>query len=187
MAPHATATEDNWSAEYETARRQKLFRNPPRDRSAYPALAAAVEPHISSFNAILERGGLLEHALRDIGTKVFLDGRAPSSAAAAAAAADGLDIPRRNRLSVRVRDVFLERPALPPSNKFVVHNREILPAECRERHVSYRGKLRARLEWRVNDGDWKESVRELGQVPIMVMVCRDGPYCHSGSGEMAPG
>ena len=36
--------------------------------------------------------------------------------------------------------------------------------------MSYRGKMRARLEFRVNDGSWHETVRELGQVPIMVRV-----------------
>ena len=162
MAPTRTPTNTQWNAEYDTTRREKLFRSPPKDHSAYPLLAAAVEPHTQSFNAILEKGGLLEHALKDIGTKVFLDGNPMNTSPD--------DDRLRNRLMLRVRDVFLEKATLPPTNKFVLKNREIYPAECRQRHATYRGRLRARLEYRVNDSEWIESIRELGQVPIMLRV-----------------
>lgn len=151
-------TETAWGSQYDTVRRHKLFQNPPTDHTAYPALAAAIEPHIHSFNAIFEKNGILENGLKDIGVKTFLDG-------------DNTTVGPRNRLSVRVRDVYLEKPVLPASNKFALgSSRNILPSECRERHATYRGKLRARLEWRVNGGEWKESVRELGQLPIMLRV-----------------
>lgn len=156
-------TDTNWSTQYDTVRRHKLFQNPPTDHTAYPALAASIEPHIHSFNAIFEKNGIVDRGLKDIGTKVFLDGdpyQKPEDRQAP-----------RNRLSVRISDVFLEPAALPASNKFAVKNRNILPSECRERHSTYRGKLRARLEWRVNNGEWHESLRELGQVPIMLRVC----------------
>ncbi|KAF2147152.1 uncharacterized protein K452DRAFT_314369 [Aplosporella prunicola CBS 121167] len=159
-------TDTTWSTEYDTARRHKLFEKPPTDKTAYPSLAAAIHPHVHSFNAILEKGGILEQGLKDIGTKTFLDGdpnKKPEERTTP-----------RNRLQVRVREVFLDKAVLPPSNKFSVSNRNILPSECRERHVSYRGKLRARLEYRVNGGEWQESVRELGQVPIMLRTNR----CH---------
>jgi DNA-directed RNA polymerase I subunit RPA2 len=159
MAPAAAATSTEWSTGFDTARRHRLFQNPPKDKTAYPALAAAVDPHINSFNSIFEKGGQLDQAIRDIGTKVFLDGdlNAPE---------DG----PRNRLQVRIQEVFLDKSTLPQSNKFALKNRNILPAECRERHATYRGKLRARIEYRVNNGDWVELVRELGQVPIMLRV-----------------
>ncbi|KAF2797719.1 beta and beta-prime subunits of DNA dependent RNA-polymerase [Melanomma pulvis-pyrius CBS 109.77] len=165
MAPTATATNTQWSTEFDTARRQQLFRSPPKDRTAYPMLAAAVDPHIDSFNSIFARGGLLDAALKDIGTKVFLDGNpyAPPT-----------DDAPRNRLSVRIQDVFLDKSVLPASNKFAIKNRNILPAECRERHATYRGKLRARIEYRVNNGDWQEQVRDLGYVPLMLRSNR----CH---------
>jgi DNA-directed RNA polymerase I subunit RPA2 len=152
------ATDTNWSHEFETLRRENLFRNPPRDYTAYPALVAAVQPHIDSFNALLEKDGLIAHALRDIGTKTYLDGdeRAPSAG--------------KNKLSINIKEIFVEKSQLPASNKFSTKNREILPAECRERHVSYRGKMSARLEYRINNGDPKEFIRELGQLPIMLKV-----------------
>jgi DNA-directed RNA polymerase I subunit RPA2 len=154
MAPK---TSQKWGTEFDTVRRQKLFQNPPTDRTAYPALVEAIKPHIQSFNAILERGGILESAIKDIGTKVFLDGDPyiqPESP--------------RNRLSVRIREVFLEPPLLPSSNKYALNTRRVMPAEARERHGTYRGRLTVRLEYRVNNGEWFDEVREMGQVPIML-------------------
>jgi DNA-directed RNA polymerase I subunit RPA2 len=159
MAPAAATTA--WSTEFNTTRRQRLFQSPPKDKSAYPMLAAAVDPHIDSWNAIFEKGGQLEQAIKDIGTKVFLDG-SPN--------ATPEDAAQRNRLHVRIQDVFLDKSALPQSNKYALKNRTILPAECRERHATYRGKLRARIEYKVNNGDWVEQVRDLGYVPIMLRV-----------------
>jgi DNA-directed RNA polymerase I subunit RPA2 len=148
MAPAATKTQ--WSTEFDTARRQRLFQAPPADRTAYPTLAATVA-----------KGGLLELGIKDIGTKVFLDGDPYAQPG---------ETGERNRLHIRIQEIFLDKSTLPQSNKFALKNRTILPAECRERHATYRGKLRARIEWKVNNGDWQESVRELGHVPIMLRV-----------------
>lgn len=164
MAPTATTSrkpQQQWSTSFDTLRRQKLFQNPPKDKTAYPTLAAAVEPHINSFNAIFTAGGQLEHGLKDIGTKVFLDG-SPQ--------AQPEEIGARNRLSVRIQDVFVDKAVLPPSNKVALKNRNIFPAECRERHATYRGKMRARLGYRINNGDWQEEVCDLGNVPLMLRV-----------------
>lgn len=170
VSPKEPPTKTQWTADFDTVRREKLFRNPPKDHTAYPALVAAVQPHIESFNALLDNTKLLEAALRDIGTKVFLDGAPENPEQKAERVKQGTAPERRNRLSVRIREVFLEKAVLPASNKFSTRNREIFPAECRERHATYRGRLRAKVEYRVNNGDWKETVRELGQVPIMLKV-----------------
>lgn len=110
---------------------------------------------------------MIEHALKDIGTKTFLDGdeRAPAAG--------------RNQLHVRIKQVFLEKTKLPDLNKFTdLYNRKILPAECRERHVTYRGKLSATVEYRINDGDPQSFLQTLGQVPIMLMVCALRKACY---------
>jgi DNA-directed RNA polymerase I subunit RPA2 len=159
MAPSATNTE--WDHEYNTLRREKLFRDPPKDHSAYPLLQVAVNPHIESFDALFEPDGLIARGLADIDTKVFLDGDDRSSPAG------------RNKLSIRYKGVQLLKSQIPPTNKFA-KNREILPAECRERHVTYRGKLSATFEYRINGGDPQEFTRELGQLPIMVKVRTSG-------------
>lgn len=172
MAPAATTTkaaqQQPWTTDFDTKRRHELFRNPPKDKTAYPTLAAAVDPHINSFNAIFAKGGQLEEGIKDIGTKVFLDGNPYASPEEAG---------RRNRLSVRIQEVFLDRSVLPPSNKVALKNRNILPAECRERHSTYRGKLRARLGYRINKGDWQEEVCDLGNVPIMLRVRKPPIHC----------
>jgi DNA-directed RNA polymerase I subunit RPA2 len=158
--PSKTSTE--WSTDFDTVRRQKLFESPPTDHTAYPLLAATIEPHIESFNSIFDPNGQLDEALKDIGTKVFLDGNP---------LAIDEDSPTRNTFSVRIRDVILQKAQIPPTNKFHIKHREILPSECRERHATYRGKLTARLEFRVNNGDWKDLPREIGNMPIMLRVC----------------
>lgn len=155
-----------WTTGFNTQRRQHLFQNPPTDTTAYPTLAAAVEPHLRSFDAIFAAGGQLEQGLQDIGTKCFLDGNPY---------AQPEDIGQRNRLAVRIQNVFLDRSVLPSANKVALKNRTILPAECRERHATYRGKLRARLEYKVNNGDWHEEVCDLGTVPIMLRVSGPTP------------
>ncbi|KAH8814843.1 hypothetical protein F5884DRAFT_152790 [Xylogone sp. PMI_703] len=163
MAPSATTpTSTVWDHEFHTVRREKLFRNPPKDRTPYPLLQIAVDPHIESFNALLEKDGLLHQGLRDIGTKTYLDGDERAGPAG------------KNKMTIRIKEVFLDKSMLPASNKFSTRNREILPAECRERHVTYRGRLSARLEYRINNGDAKEFVRDLGQLPIMLKSNR----CH---------
>ncbi len=165
-----TATRTSWDCEYNTLRRENLFRNPPTDHSAYPLLQLAVNPHIEAFNAIFPSDdapgtpaghGLLAHAIADIGVKEFLDGD------------DNMLPEERNRIALRYKHVALQRCVVPPSNKFA-KNREIFPAECRERHATYRGRLTATLEYRINGGDPHEIVREFGQVPIMVKSSR----CH---------
>ena len=166
MAP----TNTEWSVVYDTLRREDLFRHPPKDRTAYPVLADATKPHVDSFNALFNGNKTLQAGLKDIGTKTFLDGEIETAEQKRRRQTEGLRPPKRNRLNVRIREIFVEKPTLPPTNKFSARNRNIYPAECRERHSTYRGKLRARLEYQVNNGDWKESVREMGYIPIMLRV-----------------
>lgn len=158
MAPTSQA----WDHEYNTLRREDLFRNPPTDRTAYPALQEAVNPHIEAFNALFredDKPGLIAHAIAEIGTKTFLDGNERAGPAG------------KNRLTIRYKSVTLQKAQVPPTNKWA-KRREIFPAECRERHVSYRGKLTATLEYRINGGEPVEFVREIGQMPIMIKVSK---------------
>lgn len=72
MAPAAFEKPD---VAFNTLKREHLFRHPPRDKSAYPALIEAVKPHIESFNALTKDGGLLDLAREDIGVKTTFDGK----------------------------------------------------------------------------------------------------------------
>ena len=173
MAIATCPTNTQWSAEFETLRRERSFRSPPKDHTPHPLLSEALQPHIESFNALLDDRKLLEAALKDIGTKTFLD-TAPSPSHTIDLEQDGQSQNRGNRFCVRIREIYLDKAMLPSTNKTSTKNREIFPAECRERHASYRGKLRTKIEYRLNEGGWKETIRDFGQLPIMLRSNR----CH---------
>lgn len=158
MALSAKPTDTKWDHEFHTLRRENLFKNPPTDKSAYPALKAAIAPHIDSFNELFRKNGLVAQGLLDIGTKTYLDGNERDGPAG------------KNSLKVRIKEIFVEKSMLPITNKHSTRNREILPAECRERHVTYRGKMTAQFEYQINNGDTKTFSRDIGQIPLMVMV-----------------
>ena len=175
MASARRPTDTKWSTEFDTLRREKLFRNPPRDHTAYPSLKEAFQPHIESFNALCANEEHLISALKDIGTKTFYENEDKETAAERKAGEEKgrVATSRRNKLSLRIANIFMEKPELPPNNKFTT-NRVIYPAECRERHTTYRGRLKIRLEYRVNDGEWQGEIRDMGRIPIMLRSNR----CH---------
>lgn len=144
---------------FHTLERERRFASPPDE--TYPALAAAVAPHIGLFNALTDGpgGGLLNLAVQDIGTRCIFD----------------LADPQRlgNRLAVRVALVLLARPAAAASDKLSA-NRKTMPQECRERMQTYRGRLTLELAWRVNGGREQRDVIDAGQVPVMLRLNR----CH---------
>lgn len=148
-------------AEFRTLDREQRFQNPPKDKLAYPLLADAIAPHVGSFNALTEgpEGGLLNMAVKDIGTKTVFD--------------SGNDTRLGNKLSIRVELVLLARPQVAQNDKISV-NRKTLPSECRERMSSYRARLMLKVVWSVNDGEEVSEIRDAGQVPVMLRSNR----CH---------
>ncbi|KAA8895300.1 DNA-directed RNA polymerase I [Sphaerosporella brunnea] len=144
---------------FETLKREHLFRNPPKDKSAFPALIEAIKPHVDSFNAVTEEGGLLDLARKEIGVKAVFDGK------------DGGN--RGNKISFRIDKIYVGKPAISLRDKTSL-KREIYPAEARERHVTYRGRLTARVGFKINNGQWQHIDRECGNLPIMVRSNR----CH---------
>lgn len=148
-------------AKYRTLEREERFSNPPKDKSAYPILKEAVAPHVGSFNALTEGpdGGLLNLAVKDIGSKTIFDTNST----------DRLG----NKLKIRVDSVQLAKPQVPRNDKLSV-NRQTLPFECRERMSTYRSRLMLKVSWSVNDEEEVSEVREAGQVPVMLKTNR----CH---------
>lgn len=148
-------------AEFRTLERENRFQNPPKDASAFPLLKEAVAPHVGSFNTLTEGpgGGLLNLGVKDIGTKTIFDSTDPRRLG--------------NKLNIRVESVQLARPSVAPTDKLSV-NRKTYPSECRERMVTYRGKLMLKVTWSVNDGEEVSEIRDAGQVPIMLNSNR----CH---------
>lgn len=86
-------------ASFHTLEREKYFRNPPTDKAFYPLLEEAIEPHVESFNALVDGpdGGLLNLAIKDIGTKAVFDTNSTESLG--------------NKLSYRIENVQITKPA----------------------------------------------------------------------------
>ncbi|ODV86200.1 hypothetical protein CANARDRAFT_196656 [[Candida] arabinofermentans NRRL YB-2248] len=149
------------TAQFRTLERENRFKNPPKDKSAFPLLYEAVKPHVGSFNALTEGpdGGLLNLAVKDIGTKTIFDSN---------------DVDRLgNKLSIRIDSVQISKPSINSKDKLSL-NKNTLPSECRERMISYKGKISFKVSWSVNGGEEISEIRDGGSLPIMVSSNR----CH---------
>jgi len=165
--------DDIWDAPYtfHTLDMQRRFMKPSSHTWDVKALREITRPHIESFNALwsedpsidvpggadrigMEGAGLLERSLQTLAPRVVFD-------------AHGGEGELGNRLEMRIDSVSLSRPMVPDRAKDAL-DRRVFPDECRNRLVSYRGRLTARVSWRVNDGPEQSDLRDLGQVPIMV-------------------
>ncbi|ODQ66872.1 DNA-directed RNA polymerase I [Nadsonia fulvescens var. elongata DSM 6958] len=149
------------TASFNTLKREEIFRNPPKDKSAWPLLKQAVAPHVGSFNALMDGpdGGLLNLAVKDIGTKTVFDSNEVGRLG--------------NKFNFRIAEVQITKPAVSAKDKTTV-NRRVFPSECRERMSSYRSRLILKFAWSVNDGPEQFEYREAGTVPIMLASNR----CH---------
>ena len=159
------------TADFRTLERESRFINPPKDKSAYPLLQEAVQPHIGSFNALTEGldGGLLNLGVKDIGEKVVFDGK-PLNSEDEITNSGYLG----NKLSVSVEQVSIAKPMSNDGVSSAVE-RKVYPSESRQRLTSYRGKLLLKLKWSVNNGEENLfEVRDCGGLPVMLQSNR----CH---------
>ena len=153
---------DRPTTAFNTLRRQRLFTNPPKDKSAYPDLMNATKPHIESFNALFE-GGILALACKDLGTTTIFDHKDDTKN-------NGLG----NKISFKVEEVSCAMPEIDKRDR-QSSRRSIYPSEARERLITYRARLYFQLKYKVNDDSvWKSQMIEAGQLPIMVKSSR----CH---------
>lgn len=105
-------------------------------------------PHIDSFNYMLEDG--LFQSLKD-STPVYLT------------------LPNGDKVVLRLDDVHIYKPAV-PSSTLGVKSYKVYPTECRQRGVTYKGKILVRLGWSVNGKEQEALEKDLGEVPIMIKV-----------------
>lgn len=134
-------------ATYEAAR------SPSSIESDMPLVHALVRPHIESFNALFD-AGLLERSVSNLEAREVLDGKG-------------------NRLRYWVEDVEVSKSLL-SEREIRSLNRFLLPTECRERGVSYKGRMSCKFMYSINGGPVHSEARQLGQLPIMVKSNR----CH---------
>jgi len=127
--PVSTTVKPNTS--FEILKRESLFQNPPKDKSAFPALIAAVQPHIDSFNAVTEEGGFLDLARKDIGVKSVFDGK-DGNRGNKISCRFGPVVGRLLGLSawgtVRIDKVYVGKPVISSRDKTSL-KREIYPSE----------------------------------------------------------
>ena len=119
-------------------------------QSTLSSLHALVEPHIASFNGLLD-GGL--------------------SRSVAALPPGHIRLSSGGTATFWLEDVSISRPKRPEAG---VTDARLLPAECRERGCTYGGELAATLVRRVNGGEPQRTAHRLGSVPIMLRSSR----CH---------
>lgn len=173
---------------FHTLRIQDRFENPSDTHFEHSDLQDLVAPHIESFNALwsldpsVEPGkgsrkggpvinegvGLLEKTIAKIPPRVIFDGTEESISKG--------DL--GNRLSFSIESVNLGRPTSTDKGRSGMQSR-IYPVECRERLMSYRARMTARISWSVNGLPKQYEERDMGLVPIMVKVseCGGGRRC----------
>jgi DNA-directed RNA polymerase I subunit RPA2 len=164
---------------FHTLQIQDRFENPSDTKFEHSELQSLVAPHIESFNALWsadpsveppagsrngapfvgEGVGLLEKSIAKIPSRVVFDGTEESITQGNLG----------NRLSFRIESVSLGKPTSTDKGRSGLQSR-IHPVECRERLMSYRARMTARISWSVNGLPKQYEERDMGLVPVMVKV-----------------
>ncbi|KDN44902.1 DNA-directed RNA polymerase I polypeptide 2 [Tilletiaria anomala UBC 951] len=160
------------------------FSNPSQDAFDHPELQKLVAPHIESFNMLWasdpsvdepgpsSRGattsggadeGLMQKAIRKIAPKVIYNGKGASPAQWE----NGEWARTGDRLEIWVDSISLGRPQVHERARDA-KERRVFPTEARERLVTYRAPLTARIQWSINGSPPSTEVRQLGLAPVMV-------------------
>jgi DNA-directed RNA polymerase I subunit RPA2 len=76
-------------------------------------------------------------------------------------------LPNDDRIKLELVSCQIAKPTIPPSNVQVL-DRRIYPAECRQRHGTYKGMVTATMRWEINGIGRPEITRDIGEIPIML-------------------
>ncbi|KIK98310.1 hypothetical protein PAXRUDRAFT_824005 [Paxillus rubicundulus Ve08.2h10] len=163
---------------FNTLEREESFKNPSKNASTYPILNEFVTPHIESFNALFDDSGLpkgdgngkglLSLGIKDIGERVVFDGTGEVGT-------ESGQTGWGNRLSIWIEEVSIAPPRVPDRDTWSTERR-VYPAEARERLTSYRGRMQAKVCWKINEETHPDQcvMRDCGLIPIMIRSIR----CH---------
>ncbi|KAH7909455.1 hypothetical protein BJ138DRAFT_1010789 [Hygrophoropsis aurantiaca] len=161
---------------FDTLKREENFRNPSKTGSAYPILNEFVIPHLESFNALFDDSGLpkgdgdgrglLSLGIKDIGERVVFDGNGQIGTESGQSGWG-------NRMSIWIEEVSISAPRVQDKDTWSTERR-VYPAEARERLTSYRGRMQAKICWKINNKEHPDQcvMRDCGLVPIMVRSTR---------------
>lgn len=78
-------------------------------------------------------------------------------------------LPTGDKVTLWLDDVSLYQPTV-PSGTIGVKNYKIYPTECRQRGVTYKGKITVKLGWSINGTQQETLEKDLGEIPIMIKV-----------------
>ncbi|KAJ2741462.1 hypothetical protein GGI20_005169 [Coemansia sp. BCRC 34301] len=150
---------DSASTAFRTLERQAKAVNPGQ-RHEYPQAQTLTEPHIQSFNSIWERAGprtpaLIDVAMSLVERQTVFDHKGTS------------DSPLGNKIVYWMDTLRLDHPAL-SARETKSANRLMYPSECRQRGLTYRGRLTGVLHYQVNDNPVVSEEKLLGLLPVMV-------------------
>ncbi|KAI9348048.1 hypothetical protein BDR26DRAFT_907704 [Obelidium mucronatum] len=151
---------------FNTVFRQKQAIKPSNGKPHHARTAALSAPHVQSYNSMFSFGGpnsdgLLDRAVNDIPRKVIFSGNLLEP---------GSDVKKMTKLELWWSNVLVGKPQIDSSKGAVPIT--LYPSECRERGVSYKAKMQARLNWSINGGPVQHEFRSLGYLPIMVRSSR---------------
>lgn len=138
---------------FQTLKFYDAARFPSCAESDVPSVHALVRPHIDSFNALFDEG-LLERSVANLEVRKVEDGKG-------------------NRLRYWIEDIQVSKPLLSERERHSLR-RFLLPAECRQRGTTYKGKITAKFMYCINEEEILCETRCLGYMPIMIKSNR----CH---------
>ncbi|KAJ1905596.1 hypothetical protein LPJ81_001838 [Coemansia sp. IMI 209127] len=132
----------------------------PGQEAEYPMMQNLTAPHIESFNTIWEAAGpstpsLVDLAMDLLGKQTVFDGKGNA------------DQPYGNKITYWVTGLRLDHPSL-SARETKSKSRLMYPTECRQRAITYRGRLSGMLHFQVNDNPEVAEERNFGQLPVMV-------------------
>ncbi|RKO97790.1 beta and beta-prime subunits of DNA dependent RNA-polymerase, partial [Caulochytrium protostelioides] len=138
-----------------------------------PMLEALVKPHVESFNNIFDRRdangvrvgpGLLESSVKNIPKMVVFQRRRTDH---------GTSIePLGQRLTMWYDSIQVGKPSL--ENRKGAASIALYPVECRERQVTYKARINAKIMYQIDSEPPRVIDRSFGSLPIMVKSTR----CH---------
>ncbi|KAI4456625.1 dna-directed rna polymerase i subunit 2 [Holotrichia oblita] len=126
------------------------FGKPPVKQN--PLLAQLGQPHLDSFNYMVNSG--LDHAVANLYPVEF-------------------ELQTKDKVCLKIEDISLGYPAA-PLGVIGIKNQNVYPTECKQRGVTYRGRLCIRVSWSINGKLQVAFDKDLGDIPIMIKSNR----CH---------
>ncbi|KAJ2450503.1 hypothetical protein EV183_004245 [Coemansia sp. RSA 2336] len=139
-------------------RQQKAIH--PDNEFEYPETQKLTLPHIESFNSIWEAAGpktpsLMDVAVSLLGKHAMYD-RKPDS-----------ESQLGTKITFWVDNVRLSNPSL-GAREAKSSNRLMYPTECRQRSITYRGRLTGTVHYKVGDNPEISEEKQFGLLPVMV-------------------